>query len=392
MDLLDWVLVAVCLLFGASGYRQGFVVGLLAFVGFLGGGALGANFAPDLHRLWPLGLSSALYGFLAVLVFAILGQLVGTVVGTAIRTRMRWRPIRAADSFGGGAVSVIAVLLIAWLIGSSLAGNSARGISREIRNSSILQAVDGAVPQTARTWFAPFRRLLNQNRFPEVFGGIGPESSRPVKPADPALAHSAVVRATRPDVVKVIGIAQSCSRQLEGSGFVYAPHRVLTNAHVVAGVGSPQIRAPGGQTLAARVVVYDPNRDVAVLLVPALDVKPLAFAGPLRRGDNAIIAGYPENGPFTPVAARVRSVQNARGPTIYQTAQVTRQIYSLRALVRPGNSGGPLLSTSGGVAGVVFAAAVDSADTGYALTAAEVAPDAQQGRNATAAVSTQGCD
>ncbi|HWB66164.1 MAG TPA: MarP family serine protease [Mycobacteriales bacterium] len=392
MDLLDWLLLAICLLFGASGYRQGFVVGALAFIGFLGGGALGANFAPDLHRTWPLGLSAPLYGFLVVFLFAIVGQVLGTVAGAAIRNRMRWRPVRAADSFGGGAVSVLAVLLIAWLIGSALAGSAAHGVSREIRHSTILRAVDGAVPQTARTWFAPFRRLLDQNGFTEVFGGIGPENSPPVKRANPALAHSAVVRAARPDIVKVTGIASSCSRQLEGSGFVYAAHRVLTNAHVVAGVRSPQVSTPGGRTFPARVVVYDPNRDVAVLFVPALDVAPLSFAGPLHRGDDAIVVGYPENGPFTPVAARVRSMQNARGPTIYQNAQVTRQIYSLRAKVRPGNSGGPLLAAGGDVAGVVFAAALDNPDTGYALTAAEVAGDAQQGRQASVAVSTQGCD
>jgi S1-C subfamily serine protease len=85
-------------------------------------------------------------------------------------------------------------------------------------------------------------------------------------------------------------------------------------------------------------------------------------------------------------------VENARGPDIYQNRQVTRQIYALYSLVRPGNSGGPLLTPSSRVAGVVFAAAVDDAHTGYALSAAEVAPDASRGATATATVSTQICD
>jgi S1-C subfamily serine protease len=139
-------------------------------------------------------------------------------------------------------------------------------------------------------------------------------------------------------------------------------------------------------------VLYDPERDVAVLSVPGLGGTPLQFADPISRGQSAIVVGYPEDGPFLAVAARVRSVQNARGPDIYQNRQVTRQIYSLFAVVRPGNSGGPLLTPSGRVAGVVFAAAVDNARTGYALTAHEVAPDAAAGASATQAVSTQGCD
>jgi S1-C subfamily serine protease len=166
----------------------------------------------------------------------------------------------------------------------------------------------------------------------------------------------------------------------------------MTNAHVVAGVGSPSVQTVDGRTLPATVVLYDPERDVAVLLVPGLDLTPLPFAGPLSSGQPAVVAGYPENGGFTPRAARVREVQDARGPDIYQNRQVTRQIYALYATVQPGNSGGPLLTTSGGVAGVVFAAAIDDPKTGYALTAQEVAPDAHTGATATQGVSTEGCD
>src|SRR5205085_5420494 len=148
-------------------------------------------------------------------------------------------------------------------------------------------------------------------------------------------------------------------------------------------------------TYSARVVVYDPQRDVAVLLVPGFHTAggPLGFPStPAQRGDSAVVAGYPENGPFLPVAARIRGVENARGPDIYQSSQVTRQIYSVYAVVRPGNSGGPLLAPDGRVYGVVFAAAVEPRHTGYALTAAEVAADARAGAPARQQVSTQGCD
>jgi S1-C subfamily serine protease len=391
MDLLDLILILLCVLFAVSGYRQGFVVGVLSFAGFLGGGALGAKYASTLHARIHVGLGPAAFGLLAVIVFAMLGQLLATLIGAAVRRRFTWRPLRTADAVAGGAVSVVSVLLVAWLIGTAIAHTAPGGVSAEVRRSQILQTVDRIMPQAARTWFASFRRLLDHNGFPEVFGGIGPEQIRPVAPPNPRLAHSPAVRSAEPDVVKITGIASSCSRQLEGSGFVYAADHVMTNAHVVAGVSSPTVQTIDGRSLPARVVLYDPERDVAVLDVPGLNLTPLSFSGALGTGDSAIVAGYPENGPFTARAARIRDVEEARGPDIYQNRQVTRQIYSIYALVQPGNSGGPLLTTSGTVAGVVFAAAVDNSRTGYVLTAHEVAPDAAAGASRTTAVSTQGC-
>ena len=140
------------------------------------------------------------------------------------------------------------------------------------------------------------------------------------------------------------------------------------------------------------VVFYDPQVDIAVLYVPGLNLTPLQFSDQAQSGSSAIVAGYPENHPFTEVPARIGGTQNAVGPDIYQTGQVNRQIFEIRAQVQPGNSGGPLLSPSGTVYGVVFAAAVGVSDTGFALTAAQVAPDARAGAQSTTAVSTMGCD
>jgi S1-C subfamily serine protease len=168
----------------------------------------------------------------------------------------------------------------------------------------------------------------------------------------------------------------------------------MTNAHVVAGVTQRQtVTTTGGKVLRATVVVYDPQVDVAVLWVPGLNLAPLKFAGQANPGDNAVVAGYPLDAPsLHTVPARIGGIQNAQGPNIYQTSTVTRQIYEIRADVESGNSGGPLLSPNGNVDGVVFAAAVGVADTGFALTAAQVHDDAQAGKHATTAVSTMGCD
>jgi S1-C subfamily serine protease len=252
--------------------------------------------------------------------------------------------------------------------------------------------VDDAVPTPVERFFGSFRRLIDDRGFPEVFGGLAPTQVVEVEPPDPALAGSEVVAAARPSVLKITGVAESCRRRIEGTGFVYAPERVMTNAHVVAGVREPQVEV-GDDVLPARVVLFDPGRDVAVLAVPGLERPPLVFADEqAEQGAGAIVVGYPQNGPFRAGSARIRGTQRARGPDIYQQQTVVREIYALRGLVRPGNSGGPLLDESGRVYGVIFAAAADDPQTGYALTAQEVASSAQAGAAATEQVDTRTCD
>jgi S1-C subfamily serine protease len=208
---------------------------------------------------------------------------------------------------------------------------------------------------------------------------------------DPAVVPTAT-RVAANSILKVTGDAPSCTRSIEGTGFVYSPQRVITNAHVVAGVRNPRVTLPGGGQLPARVVLYDADRDIAVLYVPNLNRTPLRLAGSVGSGTSAVVAGYPQNGPFTAVPARIAARTNVSGPNIYQSKTVTRQVYTIRGKVRPGNSGGPLLSSDGAVYGVVFAASVDQSNVGYALTNGEIAADVATGRTATEPVSTRGCD
>jgi S1-C subfamily serine protease len=219
-----------------------------------------------------------------------------------------------------------------------------------------------------------------------------PEVAEP----DPALSGSQAVVTDRPSIVKITGLAPSCNRRIEGTGFVVAPQRVVTNAHVVAGVGEPQVQSSTGRTRDATVVFYDPDTDIAVLDVPGLTLAPLRFAsqpGPAK-GD-AIIAGFPQDRDVRNLfvgPARIRSTQEIRGPNIYSTRTVSREVYAIRGQVRSGNSGGPLLAPDGSVYGVIFAAAVDDLDTGFALTAAQVADDVRRGVASSQQVSTGDCD
>ncbi len=74
----------------------------------------------------------------------------------------------------------------------------------------------------------------------------------------------------------------------------------------------------------------------------------------------------------TPV--RIREVGELNGPDIYRTTTVTREMNTIRGAVRQGDSGGPIIDLDGKALGVAFGAAVDDPDTGFVLTAREVAP------------------
>jgi S1-C subfamily serine protease len=391
-DTLDLILVVLIVLSAFSGYRQGFVVGVLSFVGLLGGAVIGAQLAPLIAKHFA-GTVAPFAGVAIVFAIASLGRIGAGALGAIVRRRLKWQPARTVDSVGGAVVSGLAVLLIAWFIGSSLVQAPFPSVARQVNGSRVLAAVDHQVPTQVRGWFAAFRAVVADGGFPQVFGALGAERIIPVSPPDLAVVGQPGVVSAAASIVKITGDAKSCSRRIEGTGFVYADGRVMTNAHVVAGVRNPRVQVRGvGPQLAATVVYYDPKVDVAILQVSGLHAKPLAFSGVLGSSADAVVAGFPEDGPYQTVAARIRGAERARGPDIYQDADVTRDIYAVRAQVQPGNSGGPLLDKSGGVAGVVFGRAVNDPSTGYALTASQVSVAATAGRTATAPVSTRGCD
>ena len=392
MNWLDLFLLLSAASFGVSGYRQGFVVGVLSFTGFIAGGVLGLTLAPPLVESLDPGVGQTLLAIAAVLLGATLGQLLAAYVGGMVRDRITWSPAVVVDATLGALVSILAMLLVTWFLASALRPGPSPALSRQISDSAVVTGVDRVMPDQASTLFSSFRRVLDDNGLPTVFGGLSAERIRPVDPPDPQIADSPEIRAARRSVVKVTGTARECDRRLDGSGFVYAPRHVMTNAHVVAGVRNPRVQVGGvGPRYESRVLVYDPRRDLAVLHVPDLTAPPLDLQGGAGRGDQAVVAGFPEGGPYQLEAARIRDTIDARGPDIYHRDQVTREVYSLLADVEPGNSGGPLLALDGTVAGVVFAKSLDDPSTGYALTVDEVTPVARQGRATDRTASTGAC-
>jgi S1-C subfamily serine protease len=394
-DLLDLILIAVIAAFAVAGYRQGFIIGVLSLTGFVLGVAGGALIAPGIAHA--LAKSLPWQAFVAIIVVfagAVLGMLVASGMGVAVRSRLTARPATIADALGGAAVNVAAVLIVAWLIGSFMATGQFPAIARQVSNSAVLRTVDGVMPSSVLYLpvFPQLHSLLSNGVYSQVFSAIGAEASLSVAAPDQAVLTSTALAQVKPSIVKIKGVADSCSLRIEGSGFVISPQHVLTNAHVVAGVTEgPVVYAQNGQSYNAKVVLYDPERDLAVLDVPGLSARPLKFVEQAPVGASAIVGGYPFDQPLKIVAARIGLGVTATGPNIYGTEIVDRHIYPIRAPIEPGNSGGPLLSKDGRVYGVVFAASTAIPNRGYALTAGEVHGDASAGSRLDVPVSTESC-
>jgi S1-C subfamily serine protease len=391
VHVVDGILILAAVLFAISGYRQGFVIAGLSIGGFFSGVLIGLQIGPLIANQFSSGLTRVIVSLVTIFALAILGQTLAGWFGTRLRRAIASRPLQRLDDAGGAIVSVVAWLLVAWLLAVPLGSSALPQLNKEVRSSAILGAINELMPDQAQALSAGLRQSLDTNGFPDVFGGLARSEAAEVAKPDPALADSQVVSSSKRSVIKVLGTAPSCSRRIEGTGFVYAKERVMTNAHVVAGTRDVHVETSRGQ-LSATVVVYDSERDLAVLYVPGLTSPVLPFVSKQSEtGDSAIVLGYPLDGPYNAQSARVREVSRITGPDIYNTGEVTREIYTIRALVRSGNSGGPLVSPTGKVLGVIFAAARDDRYTGFALTANEAAGTADAGTQRTREVRTGDC-
>ncbi|GIG01500.1 MarP family serine protease [Catellatospora citrea] len=391
MSVVDGVLIILLLLFGVSGYRQGFVVGVLSFIGFFGGALIGLQLGPLLAGLLDDAVLKLVVSLIAVFGLAVLGQSLAGWWGGKLRRAITNRAGQTVDDLGGAVVSVLAVSLVAWLVAVPLSDAAQPGLAKAVRSSSLLAAIDSVMPGEAKALTEALRDTVDTNGFPEVFGDLVPTQVKEVPAPDPKLKGSQVVLNAKKSVVKVLGNAPSCSRRIEGSGFVFADEHVMTNAHVVAGTKTIRVELNGSR-LQGTVVVYDPERDLAVIHVPSLNAPVMRFANaPAKTGADAIVLGFPLDGPYDAQSARVRDVGDITGPDIYEDGTVTREVYTIRGLVRSGNSGGPLVAADGSVLGVIFAAAADDPNVGYAVTADEASTVALMGRTRTRAVGTGKC-
>ncbi|MCX6396294.1 MAG: MarP family serine protease [Propionibacteriales bacterium] len=391
MNLLDWSLVLVTLAYALSGYWQGFITGAFATAGLIVGGLFGIWVAPHVLGNVEPALWVSLAALFVVLVCASFGQAFAQYAGAKVRDKITWQPIRAVDAVGGGALSVIAVLTVTWMLGVAVSGSQIPGVGQLVRESTVLTRVNEVMPTQAQGLLRGFDKVVGSSFFPRYLEPFAPERIVPVEPPLPADVDNADVQRARASVFKVRG-NNSCGDGVEGSGFLFGRGLLMTNAHVVAGVSKPVVLSASGEH-PARVVWYDPDTDVAVLSVPDLrDSATIKFDDSGKAADRAVVLGFPNDGPFNAQSARIRSdAQLLKSPDIYGRGTVTREVFSIRSLVRPGNSGGPLVSLGGKVFGVIFAASVSDKQTGYALTADQVSDAVSRAKADGPTVSSGNC-
>ena len=386
MTGIDWLIVAFAAILAAFGFRRGFIVGLLSLGGFAIGAFIGTRLGP---LLLPQGSSSpyapafGLFG--AVLAGAILASgLEG--VGLRLRRAIVLPGVSMLDGLLGAALGAALGLGIAWIVAAVAAQAPGHDQLRaDIQRSAILRELNVLLPPSG----AILNALSRLDPLPSI-AGPSPGVGAPV----PRIARTPAVRASTRSVVRILGTA--CGLAIEGSGWVAAPGVVVTNAHVIAGEQDTSVQDGGGSpSMAARALAFDPIDDVAVLGVPGLNAPALGLVRSPSLGTAGAILGYPENGPLRVTPGRIGRTQTVLTDDVYGRGPVSRVLTPLRGVVRPGNSGGPLVDSGGHVLTTVFAGTVNSGPRGgYGVANATVSSALAQAiarANAGEQVSTGPC-
>jgi S1-C subfamily serine protease len=386
VNWVDWLIVVIAALFAVWGYMQGIIVGGLSLAGFALGAVIGARIAP----LVLSGGSHSVYAPLFGLVGAVLvGGLLASVLeglGMRVRFALRVPGLRTIDGLLGAALTACIGLGIVWIVGAvTLSAATSPGLKRALERSVILRDLDKTLPPSG----AILNALSRYDPLPSL-NGPSAEVRRPTK----GILSAPRVQAAIPSVVRVLGTA--CGLGIEGSGWVAAPGLVVTDAHVVAGESDTGVQVGGkGSPLPAQVILFDSTNDVAVLRVRGLSERPLPVAGAPSSGTSAAILGYPQDGPFDAEAGRIGITKPVLTDNAYGNGPVLRSITALRGLVRPGNSGGPLVDSRGRVVAMALAQITNPArgtgPGGFAVPTAVIRSELGKARSARGPVSTDGC-
>lgn len=384
LNLFDLLIILFLVGAAIGGYRAGFVTRVTSWLGLGAGLALAVALAPAILRVFDEKTSAdpQLRALITIGVFvtvASLGATFGEVAGLKLRRLIPIGPARQVDRAVGGVAGGLGVLVLVWLLLPALA-EVPGDISNQVRNSVIARAVDSAAPNAPGP-LQSLRNLVQEADFPKVFEGLAPSPNAGGPPPESSGLDPDVEARVSASTVRISGGA--CGGILEGSGFSPAPDIVVTNAHVVAGVDQPVVQTPAGRRLRANVVMFDPNRDLAVLQVNGLGDAPLPIAK-ASVGDTGAVFGHPGGQVELEVSpARVSQRVDALGRNIYDSQAIRRDVLILAAHLRPGDSGGALVNTSGQVIGVAFAIAPDEPAVAYALNSTELTAALAEPRSGT---------
>jgi S1-C subfamily serine protease len=386
--LLDLLLVALLVAYFIFGYRTGLIRSLGGIVGVVIGAFIAILLVP-LVTSWVTDPTLRTLATVAVVVVVVLGGYYGgATLGALIQSRMHGRGLRRVDRILGAVLTTIVAALVASMLAASISALGVPSLSQAISSSRVLGAINAITPEPVQSFMAQVRSATVDQGLPriaEAFGGEGSTSIPNVDTDTPVLNTAAL------SVVRITGNAYACGQSQSGSGFVVSGDRVITNAHVVAGVSHPVVDVSNGPALQSTVVYFDPTGDLAVLDVPGLDRSPLKLGSTANPGTKAVSDGYPYGGPFVSLQVGVDQVGTINVDDIYGDTSTPREIYSLAANVQEGDSGGPLMTTSGVVIGVIFAKGATTPNVGYAITMKSVAPVAAKAESLSTAVTPGHC-
>ncbi|MBP2412412.1 putative membrane protein required for colicin V production [Arthrobacter stackebrandtii] len=353
----------------------GLNVGLVASLGGIAGfaaGAVAAFFAaPFVSQFAPSPGWRTVMVIAATIVLMALGHAIGMRLGNLIGGGVRSGSIKAVNRILGGALNVVVGALIVSMLAFGVSNLGIPAVSSQLGKSQVLSAIDTWTPDPVKAGVAQIRSLVLEEGIPALLDPSGPNVEVAAPDAD---TNTDAWNTAARSVMKISGTAFQCGQNQTGTGFVVSPGRVLTNAHVVSGVTEPVVQTQQQGALPARVVFFDPVKDLAVLAVDGLDAAPLPSSGTVPANTPAAFAGYPLGGPLQVRPAVVRSSGPMMVPDIAGGTPSLLDVYQLAGQVQSGNSGGPLLDTAGNVVGVVFAKSTNTDNVGFALTMEEAGP------------------
>lgn len=388
LTILDLLLILTLLSYGLYGLRSGFLVTVGGIAGFAAG-AMAAFVAVPLVGGWVPDSSWRLTAIIAAAVLLIVvGHGLGTMLGRRLRNTVRIRELNVIDRLAGAVLSFVVAALVMSMLAFSVSALGVPFLSQQLAESKVIRFIDGSTPSPLRAGIAQLRSTVLGNGIPKLIEGAVPGTQVPVPNQN---TDTPALNAAAESVLRIAGTAYACGQNQTGSGFVVSPGRVVTNAHVVAGVPEPVVEIPGRGAMPGRVVYFDGQHDLAVLAVDGLPSNPLPLTGNLPAGSTAAFAGYPHGGPFQSKPAAVQGISTVLVPDIYGNNPAPANVYRLAGDIQPGNSGGPLLTTDGQVAGVIFAKTTSDSALGFALTMDELAPVAAQAPGLDSAVSPGQC-
>jgi S1-C subfamily serine protease len=394
MNFIDIFIAAAFLIFGWIGFRRGILRTILSIIGLVVGGAAGAIATPSIQSL----ISNNAFGFkptiglTSIILGASLGMFLFGVLGSFLRVVLLPLPfMKTMDSLIGFGLAIVAVASISSTLSSAAQVIPNKTVNNLFSQSQLISQIDQYLPARFKDAAQKIQNVITDSPLPEVFKSLVESRITPTQ-LETDVAIPEIVTKSVASTVRIDGIAESCSAAMVGTGFIVSPERVITNAHVVAGVKEPVITLFNSQTqLGGRVIAIDRKKDIAIIFVPGLTGEKLAFIGPVTPNEIGFVVGYPNGGNLRTMPVSVTSEFESIGTDIDGNGESRRDVIVFGGDVKPGNSGGPLLNDQGQVLGVVFAADAENKNTGYALAPSEVAKLVSETSSVMQAIETGEC-